>query len=300
MVTYICDRCHYETTRKSNFISHLNRKKPCPCIYSDCTIQDVAFKYDLKIKQIESQKIPNESHMIPKLEKKKNFKIKKFKKCPFCDKLFTLQTNLTRHLKKSCKIKQEHNIIENLLLEQDEREKKWEKEKELLFAKIDFLLTQISNTNHTTNTNSHNTTINQQNIILNNFGEENIEHLTDSFFKKLIEQGPIQSIPKLIEKTHFDKTHPENKNLKITNKKEPYIHVYKNRKWQLSDKKETIKKLIDKNFFTIDDKYETTIKNKLSNQKKKIYTNYRDKMEEEQHPEVKKKTELVLLNNSQE
>ena len=30
MVKYNCERCGYETERKSNFKNHLNRKKLCP------------------------------------------------------------------------------------------------------------------------------------------------------------------------------------------------------------------------------------------------------------------------------
>ena len=57
---------------------------------------------------------------------------------------------------------------------------------------------------------------------------------------------PYSAIPKLIKNIHFNPKHPENHNIKITNKKEPYIKVRKNDKWELQNKDETITDLIDR------------------------------------------------------
>ena len=44
-----------------------------------------------------------------------------------------------------------------------------------------------------------------------------MDYITDKIVKKMIQQGPYSSIPKLLKFTHFDKDHPENHNLAITN-----------------------------------------------------------------------------------
>ena len=70
--------------------------------------------------------------------------------------------------------------------------------------------------------------------------------LVGSSVLKLLKNKPAKAIPELIKHTHFNTEHPENQNIKITNKKEPYIKVRKNNKWELQDKDETITDLIDR------------------------------------------------------
>ena len=55
-------------------------------------------------------------------------------------------------------------------------------------------------------------------IIINSFGEENTDYLRqdESFVKKCIE-SPMQSIQKYLDAVHFNKEHPENNNIKLTN-----------------------------------------------------------------------------------
>ena len=45
MVLYICERCGYETMRKSNFKSHLNRKKLCLPLLDDIDREFIKFKH---------------------------------------------------------------------------------------------------------------------------------------------------------------------------------------------------------------------------------------------------------------
>ena len=66
---YNCPRCHFKTDDRTKFIKHLNRKTPCPSLYSQQTQADILAS------------------------------IEKAHKCPHCNKSFTLQTNLHRHKK---------------------------------------------------------------------------------------------------------------------------------------------------------------------------------------------------------
>ena len=94
---------------------------------------------------------------------------------------------------------------------------------------------------------------------------------------------------------HFDSNHPENHNVKITNKKEPYALVWNNPIWELRKKKSVVKDLVDKGYMMIDTTYDDIDKpNKkyinFQNNFEDDSTNIKDKIEEE--------SEIVIINES--
>ena len=112
--------------------------------------------------------------------------------CQYCNDKFTLKRNLTRHIKKSCKVKAELDEKEMELLLKKEREREnFEKEKERLHEQIDILIQRVGNTTINNTDNSHKTTNsidnstkvnslhtdNSKTIHLNNFGDENLKCL---------------------------------------------------------------------------------------------------------------------------
>ena len=98
------------------------------------------------------------------------------------------------------------------------------------FSFIDY---NNSNNITTSNNNSHNTTNVQnniqqnitKNITINNFGKETTNHISKKFLDSLI-CAPFAAIPKLTHAIHFDPNHPENDNVRITNRKDNYIDVH--------------------------------------------------------------------------
>ena len=147
MVLYKCERCGYETSHKSNFIKHENRKKPCETPDLTCTL---------------------------------------------CNKSYVNRGNLTRHMKK---FHPDHQISETCCKEEDALLSDNIPEKEIQQIK-NTLLKQLTTTNNTTN---NTTNINQMNVIINSFGDENISYITEDFLTKLICSGVFNSIPKLIK-----------------------------------------------------------------------------------------------------
>ena len=129
--------------------------------------------------------------------------LKKLKKKPFfcenCGVEFSYRTHLYRHLKKSCKKRDEISELKSIIY-------KNEKEKQKLYNYIEKLIEKTGDTN----INIENQTNNQ--IILNNFGHEDISHISDKFMQKLL-SIPYVGVQKLIEKVHFSKKKPENKNI---------------------------------------------------------------------------------------
>ena len=326
MVKYECFRCGYNTKQKTHFINHLNRKKICNPIYDDMGIEEIKEHYGfekssetLQITPNSLQITPNSLQITPKslqnissrslqnnsksLQNCSKFTPNNSKKlhfensqptCEYCLRTYTRKDNLTKHLK-TCKKKKE---AEMLAITQNEKIIKMEKEiEELKNLKIQ---TQNNTTNNITNNNNIN---NSKNIYINNYGNEDLKHLRNKDFAKLLD-GIYNAVPKLIEKIHFDPEHPENQNIKYTNKRSPYLKVIKDNKWQFVSKKEELLDLIDNKCFMLKEKYYGILEKK----KYDITEKQRDKIEEfmeKYHEDDKKmtldlieRTELMLLNNS--
>ena len=128
-------------------------------------------------------------------------------KCDYCLKEFTLFTNKRRHELHRCK--------ENVIIWKDKKIKRlemeindWKKEKVRLYSKIDELIGKVGVTNNI-----------QNNIIIKNYGEEDMSHITSKIMNELV-KIPYGAIPKLIESVHFNDLKPENNNIILPNKKD--------------------------------------------------------------------------------
>ena len=108
---------------------------------------------------------------------------------------------------------------------------------------------------------------------------------------------PYSSIPHIIKHIHFHPAHPENHNIKITNRKLPYASVYKNDKWELSHKRQTIEELMQRGYGLMDERLDNL--EKLSDKGKERYQAFQNKFEQDD-PEALKQiyqaTELCLMN----
>ena len=307
MIEYLCHRCGYNTHKKSNLIQHLNRKKICKSILGDISIEDIKKYYNFKINEIPQNTtflpqnttflpqnttlLPQNTTLLPQNTTKEN-------QCKYCNKILSRYDSLNRHLK-TCKKKKESEI---LVIKQEE-------EIQQMKLEIEELKTKSATTNNITNTintnNNTNNTINTNNIInIKNLGDENINHLKNVDFAGML-KGIYNAVPKLIEKIHFDPNHPENQNIKYTNKKLPYLKVMKDNKWQLVNKKYELFDLIDTKCYLLKEKYYKILEKNKYNinefQKNKI-EEFMDKYNEDDKRvmlDLIERTELMLLNNSQ-
>ena len=175
----------------------------------------------------------------------------------------------------------------------EEMEKKHTQEKNELYKKLEKLIDKVGNTtNNITNT---------QNIILNNYGNEDMSHISDSLKNQLL-SIPYTMIPKMIEAVHFNKNKPENKNIVLPNKNDNKLKVYKDNKWIYKSKMDTINDLVDGKYCILDSHYDLVINNNkdLSPFVKMNYLKFRkfyDEGDKELIEQIKKECELVLLNN---
>ena len=320
MVEYICNRCGYNAKQKINLVRHLNRKNICKPILVDISIEEVKKYYNFNISTNLHQNPPklhqNPPNLPPKFSTKIHQNPPKFEnpstkkhqnppkspvinECPYCYKIFSRSDSLNRHYGR-CKIKKENENEKDKKIE--ELIKNQEEMKEQMKEMVEKLLIEKGNTNITNNNtnNSHNTTNNIINI--NNYGDEDTKYITSDYILKLLKNKPAKVIPELIKYTHFNNEHPENQNIKITNKKQPYVKIRKNDKWELADRKDTICDLIDQkhselnntDFSLIAD--ETFKKNEL-NRIERFNEKYMSD-DKEFVNQLYKDTELVIINNS--
>ena len=260
-------------------------------------------KYGLKCHEISCKKNlkkkpakPAENLLNLSSEPAKNLISSPFK-CEFCGKTFTRNYGLKCHLN-NCKIKKENESeLENL-----------KKEHEELKDQVEDLLIELSkkstNTTEITNniTNTTNNTTNQNKIInihINNYGNENIKYLEGDYLNNLLDSA-FTAIPKLIEKIHFNPSHPENHNIKITNKKEPYVKIRKNDKWELQDKKETLETLVDDKYYILVDHYADIDEDKVPEKTRTVMEQFHDSYidNKDLQKDLQKKSEMIILNNS--
>ena len=146
---------------------------------------------------------------------------------------------------------------------------------------------------------TNNITNNQQNIFINSHGDENLEYITKNYLSYLLKM-PFGAVPQLIKDLHFNPKHPENNNVKITNKKLPYAQVFKDKKWVLKDKKQVIDNMVDTGFNLIDGHYFDE-KNNLNPNQDKRYRSFQDKYDggdKQLKRQLNKETELAILNQS--
>ena len=302
MPSYNCESCNFASLLKGDYTRHLKTikhlKNTQNVVMSIVCDQKKPVKNQKK--PVKNQKKPKKTSNLQTEEKKNSEKIDEKNitemfECQFCNTIFKTKYIKRRHELHRCKnndaiinrnLKMKNNEINKLKKELTEERKNFKKQ-------IELLLTKVGNTTiNTTNTN---------NIQLNNYGHEDMSHITHDYKTRLL-NIPYGMIPKMIEAVHFSDKKPENKNILLTNKKENKIKLYTNGKWIYKNKEETLNSLIDGKYFILDSHYEN-ICNKLGEIekiKKKNYQNFRDNydsLNKDVITQLKQESELVLLNN---
>jgi hypothetical protein len=301
MPLYKCESCDFSTKIFSHFNRHLNTKKHKKIIKNNGLISN-NFENPTNLTPTTTNLTPNPTNLTPNntnFTESSNRII-----CQYCNTEFSRLDSLNRHQKSRCKAKKEFDMKK-----EDERLHiiKLEEEKSVMSEQINELIKKVGNTiNHNVNNNNsvnHNIDNSQSNTLnntikINNFGEENLSMLNDAFMKNMI-QLPFTAIPKKIKKIHFNDKYPENKNIRLLNKKDNKLQVLKNNKWIYVKKKDTIKQLINDKNYILDDYYENN-KEQFDDIFQKRFERFRDKVDEVDKNllrEMYEDIELILFNN---
>ena len=165
------------SNEKSNFNPTFEKKDQCT----------QTTNINTKENPIEPQNIEQEAHT----------EIKKWQ-CQHCYKTFSTNSNMHKHVRKSCK--------EYKLKQENERLRE---ENRILQSHIIPMGNTINNI-----TNNNNTQNNTQNITINAYGKEDLQYLLPKI-PMLIRHFPVSAVTDLICETYYDPEHPENKSVKI-------------------------------------------------------------------------------------
>jgi hypothetical protein len=265
MVLYNCEACNFASILKPNYNRHLKTKKHQLNI-CNFVISMVVTTNDHKMTTNDHKMTTNDHKMTTK-----NIKYS----CEFCDATFSTKPHKRRHELHFCK---ESNSI------MSEKIYKLEKEKKKLEKEIIKLIDKVGNvTNNTNNI-----------IVVNNYGKENTDYLTIDKITKLLDR-PYDSVQELIKMLHFNEEHPENHNVKITNKKEPYALVWNDPIWELRKKKTVVKDLVDKGYMMIDGTHDTI--DETNNKYIKFQDNFEDN-DSNIKDKIEAETEIVIINET--
>ena len=325
MPTYTCQACHFSSKIKCNYLSHLKTKKHLKNI-KEIEKQEVKTKSIPKSKStlkpklntrlppanlINSMSPPNLIppnfdpvnffHSMKSMDTPpKYFSMEAFKnhECEYCGRSFSRPDNLRRHQESRCvdKKKITEDSFFRELYEKEVKENRLSKEEHR--RQLELVLEKVGTTN-ITNTNCNNTqTNNQTNVQLNNFGQENLDMLTDKYMRKMIIY-PYSAIPKMIKKIHFNDKFPENQNIRMLNKKDNKLQIRTNNKWEYVSKKDALESLInDKNYQL--DKYFEENRDTFEMKYQSRFDDFQDKIEEHDKcvvEDINTDTELVFWNN---
>ena len=303
MSLYTCELCNFSTNLKANFTRHKNTKKH----RSKLVDVGLFLKESNHMNQNEPAMNQNEPAMNQNEPAKISKKNQKLYKCEFCKSRFNTSASRRRHEKYRCKenpdfldklmsaknnriisLQKDKEILEidKQLLEKDKE--KLEAEKKELYQQVSKLLDKVGDTNI------------QNNIILNNYGNEDLSHITDTLKTDLLGM-PYGAIPKMIEAIHFNDEKPENKNIVLPNKKENLVKIFEGDKWIYKNKNDTITDLVDSKYTIIDEHYEgMNVKQIIPTSMKTTFIKFKkiyEEGDEEMVENLKKQCELVLLNN---
>ena len=263
-VNYSCETCNYTTTKKSSFIDHQNRKRPCKntnngnvtvstnntnlestscaCIDPVVGVSSVC-NADVMHPTGEQQETPTTEQLVCKdckMSFDQNLKLRIHAvrckgvhplECPGCHFRFGSRQSKHTHIKKnSCKKINSEESNQLALVQQ---------------PAAGGALTPVSNApttvaniqgnNNTINTNTQNNT-NNQTINIYGLGKEDVSYFTEGaqihkLLSKVLDREK-DGVCDLIYLKHFHPDHPENHNVKKMLKHDEVMHYFDGETWQ--------------------------------------------------------------------
>jgi hypothetical protein len=250
-----CYHCKKELSSRQRLQYHI-KKNVCKIINSDfyCSCCDKYYKTKFTLLNHLNLKHSKKIMEYKNKDKKKEI-IKKNKiKCQYCNKEFKRYDSLTRHIEKYCKKKNGNTTIIN---------------------------------NITTNNI-------QNNIFINNFGNESLKSINEDNIIKCINRC-YSCIPELFKLIHIDT--PENRNLYLSNMKDSYLYLYKNNKWEVNDLDKILQYIKDDKKDLMEEYYNKNIDKFHSYKKKNICKMINDYNKGLLNKQYDKKLKMMLVSN---
>ncbi len=284
MVKRQCPKCNAIFERKSHYDYHINRKFDCSPNINHKTIPNNNSKICENLQEICRNSHSEKNNVEQNVKKSSSITNSNTNNildvedltlfsCSYCNKTYSSKYTLERHLNENCKIKKsndnEKENIFKLLLEKDkEKDRKineLENQNKLLMEKIDKLISlksnsksskTINNNNQTTNNNNtisitnNDNSIKQNNqIIMVNFGKEDLSIIDKKLFVDRIIKNNLVSGVKIPDEVlkiiHFNPMYPQLSNIYISDINRDKCMVYEDGEWKLSNI-DNVPQIIDK------------------------------------------------------
>ena len=271
MTIYECKECNIITDKMTDYERHIKTGKHLRNTQPP--------KYTINIPQIYHKDTIN----IPQKTHKEDVVYE----CDYCDSCFKHKSGKYRHQNNNCKAR---NFQEKILKEKN-------KEIEYLREKLDEALKRIGNTTNNNTTNNNNNSRNL-NITINAYGKEDISYLKDQEWLKLL-RLPENSITKLFLETHFNEEHPENSNIRLTNKNSKYLEVHDGEKWKNKPKKKMLSEIADDKQGILDEKFsrEDNLQNEMTERERNSHAYFHDESYYDNKREIVENLEGALLDH---
>ena len=259
---YFCKRCGFETIQRANMRSHLQRQKPCEPKLNDIEYENIKdeFAYLMEKQQ------PGKSRSGDKTNGCKSSTQEIGFKCPHCDMSFKHKQSRHNHLKLNrCPVimtsekmndnlKKENMVLRDKVLRLEAASASASEATAAAAAAArgapgqliqnQVIEGQQSNTN---NTNSHN----QINITINNYGEENVDYITEGEMAEWAKCSN-ESVLEFIQRLHLDPDHPENHNVRAIDPRSPWLRVRREGDNVYARKQPFLSKMLKDKKFAID------------------------------------------------
>ncbi len=190
--------------------------------------------------------------------------------CLRCARHFTRVDNLTRHEKKYCKDGRPQEVSQ----------------------------TTIHN-NNTTNHMNNGTINNITNHIVLSYENTDPSHLTDGDYQFALSRAS-RCVPEILERVHFNPSHPENHNVCLKSLNSSYINVHDGEKFKIRRREDMINDLLADGEYLLEAKLENWQENAdhrivKAKKKYKIYQEMKDKFRPFQN--LKQDVAIMLYNN---
>ena len=194
MSIWKCSGCDYTNDRKQHVERHINKLKKC----NEVILQIIEVSIEIN--------------------------------CEHCNKMFTSERSLKRHLKSNCKV-----LKADELFEKDQKIKELEEK----LAKAEALVQKPTTINNDNSTNTYNII----NINLTPYNDPKLEG-AEKYYKEAVKKL-FMSVPHIIQRVHFNEELPENHNICITNFRSKMAKVFTGKKWKTMDEDELIDELVN-------------------------------------------------------
>ena len=303
---YTCVKCKKPYNKKSNYLAHINRKRPCE--------NDINFSSSIisSIKNYNGKNTVKSGFLSVKTGENtvfnninKNITLED-KTCNYCNKIFKRKDYLTEHINKNrCKLKKlldvENNnkdkLIELLLQEKEENKKQNEMlRKEIEDLKIVIIESQNKRSNIMNHSNiaSNNRTTNNITV---KFGNEDINLLSKEEKLQICKYG-LNAANCLIEKLHFNPKLPQYHNVYISDKKFNHALVYNGNEFRINNVDKTLEILLNKSSMHLEDFIETLeLDDKTIIKLEKLIDIIQSSTDEEFIKKKKHEIKMLLYNN---